>query len=299
LELRELVVASGKGGTGKTTVASSLAYLLHQRLKLVAVDADVDAPDLILALGGGEKLEERKIEASEKARVNDNLCNGCGACESTCVYGAIRVEDGIAKVYDFLCEGCGACSLVCPNGAIRIEPYVTGVLVAQRTRHRFVTITGRLRAGEHNSGKLVSAAKEMARERAKVEGAELLIVDAAPGIGCPVIASLSGASYVIAVAEPTPTSKRNLERLVAVARHFNVPVGLVLNKAELSSDYARKLEEWALFNLKVPILVELPVDYEAVRALANMKTPPELNPKARISVALRSLADRVEEIVGL
>lgn len=287
-------MASGKGGTGKTTVAAALAYLLSKRLGIVAVDADVDAPDLSLALGGGTVIYEREVVASQKARVELASCTGCGACVPACSYGAIGVADGSAKVYDLLCEGCGVCTLVCPSSAITVEPTVTGRLLIEETRHGFPLVTGRLRPGEHNSGRLVSEAKQMARSWAERRGAGLILVDAAPGIGCPVIASLSGASFVVAVVEPTPTSRRNFERLVKVARHFNTPVGLVVNKLDLDPWFARRLEEWALIDLKVPLLAELPVDYEALRALTSMKPLPELNPSSKLASALTMLAERVE-----
>lgn len=188
---------------------------------------------------GGSKLSENPIVASDKARVNAEKCTGCGLCVEACPYGAIRLEDGVARVAEIMCEGCGTCALACPLGAITIEQTLTGYLDVEVTRYGFRVVTGRLRAGEHNSGKLVTAVKTIGKREAEAVGAEVVIVDAAPGIGCPVIASISGASYVVAVVEPTPTSLRNVGRLVAVAEHFNVPVGFVINKASYPRNIPR------------------------------------------------------------
>lgn len=296
--MQELVIASGKGGTGKTTVAASLAvFLAKAGEKIVVADADVDAPDLILAMGGGKTISSTEIEASEKAVIDESKCTECGNCVDACPFGAIVAQDNRPTVVRLMCEGCGACKVVCPVDAIEIKKAATGALKIEKTKYGFPSVTGYLRLGEHNSGYLVASVKSSGRKTAEELGAKALVVDAAPGIGCTVIASVSGASYVIAVTEPTPAAKRDLERLVKVIKHFNVPAGVVINKANLSNDFRISLENWITNELGYQILGEIPIDYEVVKALVNMVPVTEFNPNAEASKILNAISKRVWEEV--
>jgi MinD superfamily P-loop ATPase len=293
--LKEIVVASGKGGVGKTTVAASLAVLLRDwGVRVFTADADVDAPDLLLALGGGRTVLSMEVEASRKAEVDGGKCTGCGRCIQVCPFGAmVGGSDGKATVVSLMCEGCGVCGLVCPSGAIEVKKAQTGVITVEETRHGFMCATGKLRLGEHNSGHLVATIRNIARRKAQDTGSDVILIDAAPGIGCPVIASITGADYVIAVTEPTPAARRNLERLSRVVKHFGVPAGIVINMAGHSGDFERELREWVEGELGFRILGEIPVDQEVVRALVHMTPVVSFNPNAGASRALMSIAENL------
>ncbi len=297
--MKEIVVASGKGGTGKTTVASSLAVFLAKRgVKVFTADADVDAPDLLLALGGGKNIFSMDVKASEKARVDVDKCTACGKCVDVCPFGAMAMpDDGRALVVELMCEGCGVCKLVCPTNAIEVNKAYTGTLSIEETKYGFGCATGKLKLGEHNSGHLVASIRNIARRKAQDTGSDVIIVDAAPGIGCPVIASITGADYVVAVTEPTPVAKRNLERLSEVINHFGVPAGVVINRCGYSKNLENALKDWVVRELGFQFLGEIPVDHEVVKALVHMKPIIDFNPDAEASKAITSIAKQLEEIL--
>ena len=298
--MKEILVASGKGGVGKTTVAASLAVFLSERgFKLVTVDADVDAPNLSITLGGGKTTAVHEIAISHKAVINPEKCSKCGKCVEICRFGAVaQLEKGEAPVIvEILCEGCGACVVACPEKAISLEERRTGELRVEKTRYGFPLVTGRLVLGEHNSGHLVTSAKKFGRLEAEKFGASLLVVDGAPGIGCPVIASVAGANYVVAVTEPTPAARRDLERLIYVVKHFDVPCGMIINRADLSEKYRKEIKEQISRKLAIPVLGEIPVDYEVLKALNSMTPIIKFNPEARASKALKTIFEEVAETV--
>jgi len=291
--MKELVVVSGKGGVGKTTVSASLAYLLGQRgLRLAVADADVDTPSLHLVLGL-ELTSSEESFLSRKAHIDGNRCTGCGKCISTCPYGALKEgPDGKPRLSWFACEGCGACKLVCPEEAISIRSAKTGELIIGRTRYGQPMATAQLEIGEHNSGLLVSQVRIKAHEAAVLEGAELVLVDGAPGIGCPVISSLVGADGALVVIEPTPESLRGAMRVLEVAEHFGLRAASVLNKADISDFGPRAIE--ALEEAGAPVLAEIPYDRAVVDALAEERPVAELYPASRAGKALLELSEAVE-----
>lgn len=293
--MKEIAVASGKGGVGKTTVAASLAVLLNSRgVKVFMADADVDAPDLLLALGGGKTVLSMEVEASRKAEVDNKKCTGCGKCLQVCPFGAmVEASNGKATVVTLMCEGCGVCRLICPADAIEVKKAPTGTITVEETKYGFMCATGKLRLGEHNSGHLVASIRNLARRKARDMGSEVIVIDAAPGIGCPVIASITGADYVIAVTEPTPAAKRNLERLSRVVEHFGVPAGVVINMSGYSGDFETALKKWVTHELGFQVLGEIPVDHEVVKALVHMTPVVDFNPEAEASKSLMSIAERV------
>lgn len=237
--MKQLVVISGKGGTGKTSVVASFAALAESK---VLADCDVDAADLHLVLE--PEVEHREeFSSGTVARILSQKCEGCGVCHEACRFEAILGGQGDTnyRVDPIACEGCGVCVRVCPAHAAIIEPTVNGEWYVSRTRHGPM-VHGRLGVAAENSGKLVTLIRTRATELTEERGLDLVIIDGSPGIGCPVIASVAGADLALAVTEPTLSGLHDLRRVVELARHFNVPTAVCVNKWDLNSDLADQIE---------------------------------------------------------
>lgn len=244
----KIAVLSGKGGVGKSMVSSSLVLFFARegwqgkKISLTAVDADADAPNLDIWLGGVKKWEKIfPVVASEKPVIDYEKCDGCGQCAQHCPFGAIKMVNGRPVVNRFLCEGCGLCENICPRKAIHFEPVQTGDIRVSYLAEEVVLVSGQLRPGEAGSGKLVDAILKKAKEY----GAQLMIIDAAPGTSCPVKAVLRETDFVVFVAEPSLTSFADLRRTLEVVDFFHLPYGLVLNKAGLNHKVEEKFISWA------------------------------------------------------
>ncbi len=295
---RELVVISGKGGVGKTTISASLAYYLYSNnINFIAADADVDTPSLKLLLPIEKIIDRNEIKISKKALIDYSKCNKCHECIKYCNYGAIILDEkGYPKIINYMCEGCGVCKLVCPNNAISLIETKTGELIKAITKYGFPLVTAQLEVGEHNSGLLVGAVKNEAGKVAEKKNAEYILIDGAPGIGCPVIAALLGASYALIIIEPTPQSLQGAIRVKGVADHFKVPVGAIINKYDISN-YTEKVKEILKIN-NINLIGEVPLDYEVLKAVANRMPILEYNTNSKASKALlNSFKILMEEIL--
>ncbi|MBS3733717.1 MAG: ATP-binding protein [Phycisphaerae bacterium] len=241
---KELVVISGKGGTGKTSVVASFAALAENA---VLADCDVDAADLHLVLGP-DTIRREDFSGGKRARIIPEKCVACGKCAELCRFDAIRFDGlpggAVAKTYrvdPIGCEGCGVCAWFCPAGAIEFASVVNGQWFVSETRHGPM-VHAKLHVAEENSGKLVSTVRKQAAEVAAERGATLLLVDGSPGIGCPVIASITGADAVLIVTEPTLSGLHDLGRVADVAMHFNIPALVCVNKWDLNAEIAARIE---------------------------------------------------------
>lgn len=244
-KLKEIVVISGKGGTGKTSLAASFAVLAHDP---VIADCDVDASDLHLILKPSV-LEKQEFKSGNEAVIRAEDCTGCGLCRELCRFGAVQMSETqwgqtICRIDPVACEGCGVCVRFCPVQAIGFPERSCGSWMISDTRCGPM-VHAQLGVAAENSGKLVSLVRREARRLASETERSLIIVDGPPGIGCPVIASLSGASMVVAVTEPTVSGEHDLERVLALTRHFGVPACVCVNKWDLNPDMTRKIEDHA------------------------------------------------------
>jgi MinD superfamily P-loop ATPase len=253
--MKEIVIISGKGGTGKTSVTAAFAALADNA---VLVDCDVDAADLHLVLAP-EVLETHDFIAGHEARIRPEACQACGHCAEVCRFDAVqRNADGVYVIDPIACEGCGVCAHLCPHEAIAFEDAHCGEWYRSRTRFGPL-VHARLGIAAENSGKLVSLIRREARTIAEVSGADLILVDGPPGIGCPVISSIAGADEVVIVTEPTVSGAHDLERVARLAAHFNVPVSLIINKADLHEGTAVQMVHTALAR-NIAVLGRLPYD---------------------------------------
>ena len=235
---REIVVISGKGGTGKTSICAAFAALAR---KAVVCDLDVDVPDLHIVLSPTPR-ETHDFLGGNKAVIDQQACVQCGQCRELCRFGAVLEQDGRFEVDRLACEGCGVCQALCPQQAIAFPEALCGTWSVSATR--FGTLVhAQLVPGLENSGKLVQVLKTRAREEAEKEGAGILLCDGSPGIGCPVIASLSGASLACAVVEPTLSGLDDFQRVAGVCRQFRIPVAVIVNRADLNPEAAGEFRE--------------------------------------------------------
>ena len=269
-----LVIASGKGGVGKSMLTSVLATLFAKNQKIVAVDCDADAPNLAIWLGGVKKWDKTiPVSTLAKPEFDFKKCNGCGLCAKNCRFSAIKMVKGKPKLNPFLCEGCGACEVICPKGAIKLKPVQNGEIKIKKTKHGFPLVSGQLYPGESGSGKVVTEIKKEAEKFAH----EVMIIDSAPGTGCPVIASLQGANFAILITEPTPSGFSDLKRVLEVVNHFKVPYRIVVNKWDINKNLSQKIEKWA----SRKFLGKISFDKEIFKAIANLKPILKTNLKAK------------------
>ncbi len=280
--MKKIAICSGKGGVGKSMLASALAMLFAEAgRKIAAVDCDVDAPNLAIWLGEPEGWQKiRKISVSEKPVIDNSKLSEKEAekCVKKCRFNALNLEKGKLRFNPFLCEGCGACEVFCPEGTIKIKAVKNGEIRLKQSRHRFPLVSGQLFPGETGSGKVVAEIKRFASElRAMTDKKALMIIDSGPGTGCPVVASLQDADFVILITEPTPSGFADLKRVLEVVNHFNIPYVLVINKWDINKNLSRKIEKWSGSKL----LGKVSYDKKIFEAIAGLKPILETNLRAK------------------
>jgi MinD superfamily P-loop ATPase len=278
--VKELVVISGKGGTGKTTIAACFAALARGK---VMVDADVDAADLFILLEP-VILRREVFKSGWEAWIDPELCTQCGECLELCRYDAISIDFEVDKVD---CEGCGVCAHFCPQQAIGMRGRVAGEWFISETRFG-PFVHARLGVGEENSGKLVALVRNQAKLMAEEKGLNWLIVDGPPGVGCPVISSITGADGVLVVTEPTIAGLHDMKRVMDLADHFRVPKAVCINKWDINELVSQEIEG-VCRKMKVPVIGRIPYHRVVTEALVNRKILVDHDPNCEPSRAVQEV----------
>ncbi len=287
--MKQLVIVSGKGGTGKTTVTASLFALTRNA---IAVDADVDAANLYLVLDP-EVQERHPFVSGQEASINPEMCSQCGICRDLCRFEAI---DESFRVSSLHCEGCGVCAAHCPEQAVTLTPTTCGEWFRSETKSG-PFIHGKLGIAAENSGKMVALLREQAQKLAEETKRDLIVIDGPPGIGCPVISSLTGADMALAVTEPTPSGLHDLKRLAELTKHFTIPLKVFINKADLSPKMVAELERYCEEEA-IPVVGHLPLSPVVVRA--NVAQVPLVDySSGAASMELRRLWESLRAELGL
>ncbi|MDK2820928.1 MAG: hypothetical protein PWP31_893 [Clostridia bacterium] len=280
--MQELLVISGKGGTGKTSLVASFAALAQNK---VLADCDVDAADLHLLLEP-QKEKINKFYGSKKAVINSDKCINCGRCLRLCRFDAIKNNENSYRVNPIYCEGCGVCEFSCPVNAINMKPNLSGYWYISKSTYGPM-VHAQLGIAEDNSGKLVTVVRQAARELAEQEGLELIIADGPPGIGCPVISSMTAVSLALVVTEPTVAGWHDMERVIQLAKHFNVPVTVCINKYDLDMQKSQQIEEYCL-KQGIEVVGKIPFDEGVAQALAGAK-PITVASNGKAAKAIKSI----------
>ena len=262
--MKQLLILSGKGGTGKTTIASAFIKLADAK---AYADCDVDAPNLHLIAGWSVKPAKTDYYGLPKAEIDPELCIKCDQCRQNCRFDAVSIDEKY-KVDPFACEGCGVCEYVCPVEAITMKPAVAGELMLYSDGEK-VFSTAQLKMGSGTSGMLVTEVKK--QMKAAAADAELAIIDGSPGIGCPVIASLSGVDMVLIVAEPSISGISDMERIINTAAKFGTKTAVCINKYDTNIENTEKIEEFCK-KQGLPFIGRIPFDLGAVKAINNGQT---------------------------
>ena len=268
--MKKLLILSGKGGTGKTTVASAFIKLSDAK---AFADCDVDAPNLHLVLKQNEAPKKSDYIGMGKAQIDTHNCSNCGVCKDNCRFDAIKFENGNYLVNKFYCEGCGVCEAICPQNAIRLFPDVAGELMLYNNDD-IVFSTAELKMGSGTSGKLVSEVKKQLFD--SIKDYEIAIIDGSPGIGCPVIASISGVDMVLVVAEPSISGINDMERIIKTAQKFQTKVIVCINKFDTNIENVEKIESFCI-NENIPVVGKIPFDKNVVTAINNNHSIIDIN----------------------
>lgn len=295
--MKQLVILSGKGGAGKTTVCAALAHLMAKSERLVIVDADVDAPNLGLILDPNV-LDQQPFHGGNRAVIDDERCTACGRCVQICRFDAVHENGRGYEVDPLACEGCAACHYGCPSDAIRMEECLSGHWF--RSESRFGPLVhAQLLPGEETSGKLVSTVRQQALILADELSADWILVDGSPGIGCPVIAAVAGADLALLVVEPTVSGVHDFGRVLGVTQHFRVPAAVCVNKSDLNPALTQEVLALAE-DAHLPVLAQIPYDDVVIEAMRKARAVTEL-PETGVATALRSLwvaLQRLDETRG-
>jgi len=279
--MKQLLILSGKGGTGKTTVAS--AFIELSKVQAFA-DCDVDAPNLHLVISQLSEPAKTDYYGFGKAVIDQEKCIRCGLCEENCNFGAIKDF----SIGEFECEGCGVCVEICPVQAITMQDHVSGDMMLYKNDGR-VFSTAQLKMGSGASGKLVTAVKQQLTQEAP--DSELAIIDGSPGIGCPVIASISGVDFVLIVAEPTISGMHDMKRIIETSKHFGVNCAVCINKFDVNEDTANEIESYCN-GLSVPVIGRIPYDGTVVIAVNNCQSIATY-PESPAGKAIKAIWDKI------
>lgn len=285
-QIKQLAIVSGKGGTGKTTIAAAFASLAKDK---VLIDCDVDAADLYLLLRP-RVLKQEKYYGGRSPRVDMDKCTQCGLCTEVCRFDAI--ENGVVDYVS--CEGCGFCSHVCPEDAITMEEAFSGDWFVSDTPYG-PFVHARLGIGEENSGKLVTVVRKQAMEIANEKGLGLILIDGPPGIGCPVTASLTGVNLILAITEPTLSGIHDLERILKLAEHFKIPSAVCINKFDINSENTERIVAYCEKNGS-GIIGKIPYEPKVVEALVNRKTVMEY-PCNGVETIIQRMWEQIETVL--
>ena len=296
--VKQLTVISGKGGTGKTVITASFAALAQKK---VMADCDVDAADLHLLLHPTIR-ETHEFIGGKKAVLNQELCTDCGKCTEVCRFDAISEnqrpdpEEGIRTTIDAVsCEGCGVCALICPAQAIRMQESLSGEWYISETEYGPM-VHAKLGIAEENSGKLVTVVRQNARLIAEKKELDLVIVDGPPGIGCPVIASITGVDLVMAVTEPTISAISDLERVLSLARHFKIEPVVLINKYDINLENTKRIEKFCQRD-GIEIVGQVPFDNTFTQAMIEGKTIVEFA-NSDLAEGIKSIWEKIRARIG-
>lgn len=290
--MKEIVVISGKGGTGKTSITASFAYLGGK--DIVVADCDVDAADMHLLMQPDfHKAED--FYSGLLAVINPDACTNCGACADVCRFEAIPVVDGQHIVELLDCEGCGYCPRVCPEDAITMVEQNVGKWYISITKVQSSMVHARLGIGAENSGKLVAKVKNEAKRIAEETNKEFIVVDGSPGVGCPVVSSLSGAHFVVLVTEPTVSGLHDLKRVYELVKKFSIRAGCIINKSDLNSQVSAEIEDF-LKEENIVHISSLPYDETFTEAMTNGQTIVEFD-ENNLKEILTDSWEKVKKII--
>jgi MinD superfamily P-loop ATPase len=284
--MKQLVILSGKGGTGKTSLAAAFAHLASQgpfANRVVLADADVDAANLELVLQP-HLLEEEDFRGGQVATIDESTCASCGDCETVCRFDAIHHTDGLYRIDPIACDGCAACVYQCPNGSITMHEQMAGKFYVSDSRYGPLYHAS-LYPGRENSGMLVTLVKQRARLCAMDEGHQLVIVDGPPGIGCPVISAASGADLALIVAEPTAAGVHDMKRILKTTEHFRLPSLVCINKSDLYLLGTKLIEAYCWDN-DFEVAGRIPFDETVTEAMVHGEPVTAYRPEAPASRAI-------------
>lgn len=274
----KIAITGGKGGTGKSMVATSLAIEFARKYKTLLVDADAECPNDHLLLSVKIKKSETVCQVIPKW--DFSKCTKCGKCAEICKQNAIVfVKDKYPAFVKDICIGCKACLAVCPTGAISEDKKEIGEIYTGKN-YQVDLVLGELKLGELASGEIVAEVRKFADKISNQLKSEMVLIDSSAGVGCPVIASLVGTDYIVAVTEPTPSALHDLKRVLYLARHFQIKHGIVINKYDLASIFCSEIEKFAK-EKDIPILGKIPYRKDFVDATIKMKPIMEINPEYR------------------
>ncbi len=285
--MKELLVISGKGGTGKTSIVASFAALAQSK---VLADLDVDAADLYLLLKPGASAEH-DFWSGQVALIDRDRCTECGLCREQCRFNAIS---GDYVVDPIACEGCGFCESICPSEAITMQDCLSGKWYLSDTKYGPM-VHARLGIAQENSGKLVALVRQQARQLAGERDLKYIISDGPPGIGCPVISALSGIDLALIVTEPTLSGIHDLERVVDLCRHFNIPARVCVNKYDINEDNTTRIEQYCLEH-EAPVVARIPYD-EVVNQALTAGVPPVRYSTNGAAAKIRGLWGDIEALL--
>jgi MinD superfamily P-loop ATPase len=287
--MRQIAVLSGKGGTGKTTITASFAVLAK---KAVVADCDVDAPDLHMLLHP-EIIETQEFKGSKLAVIDEAKCIKCGLCREKCKFNAVTENFTIDS---FSCEGCGVCTIVCPTNAITLTERVSGHAYVSKTKYCFMA-HAMLSPSEANSGKLVTLVRQNAKILAEKENCNFIIIDGPPGIGCPVIASVTGVDAGLVVTEPTMSGIHDLKRALQLLKHFNVQPFVCVNTYDINRDNTKKVERFCKEN-GIDVIGKIPFNPIVTEAMVNGKTIIEYSPRSAVAKEIEGIWEKLSTLVS-